>query len=64
MDARDQLVCTVAFALRHKALYAKWRNDTEVRQAAEAVVAYLEQCRYVIRHDPPPFPGPGYFPKG
>ncbi len=63
MSARDDLISTVAFALRFKVLGVKWRSDIEVRLAAEAIVAYLELCRYVIRHEPPPFPGPGYFPK-
>ena len=62
MDARGELVSTVAFALRFKVLRARWDSDADVRLAAEAVVAYLEQCRYVIRHDPAPFPGPGYYP--
>jgi hypothetical protein len=64
MDVRDELVSTVAFALRFKAPQARWRSDGDVRLVAEAVVAHLELCRYVIRHDPPPFPGRGYFPDG
>lgn len=61
MDARSELVWTVAFALRHKALYAKWRNDAEVRQVAEAIVAHLELYRYRITRDTGP-PSPSYFP--
>ncbi len=63
MGSREDLIWTVAFALRFKVPGAKWRSDAEVRLAAEAIVAHLELCRYVIRHEPPPFPGPGYFPK-
>jgi len=63
MGSRDDLISTVAFALRFKAPHANW-GDGEVRLAAEAVVAHLELCRYVIRHDPPPHPGPGYYPAG
>jgi hypothetical protein len=62
MGLREDLISTVAFALRFKGPKAKWRNDGDIRLAAEAIVAHLELCRYVIRHDPPPFPGPGYFP--
>lgn len=62
MGDRDDLISTVAFALRFKAPHAKW-GDGEIHLAAEAIVAHLELCRYVIRHDPVPFPGPGYFPK-
>jgi hypothetical protein len=61
MDSRDDLISTAAFALRFKAPHAKW-GDGEIRLAAEAIVAHLELCRYLIRHNPPPFPGPGYFP--
>ncbi len=64
MGSREDLVSTVAFALRFKAPQAKWGSDADMHLAAEAIVAHLELCRYVIRHDPPPFPGPGYFPKG
>jgi hypothetical protein len=61
MGSRDDLISTVAFALRFKTPKGKWR-DGEIRLAAEAIVAHLELCRYVIRHDPASFPGPGYFP--
>jgi hypothetical protein len=62
MGSRDDLISTVAFAPRFKVLGVKWRGDTEVRLAAEAIVSHLELCRYVIQHDPAPFPGPGYYP--
>jgi hypothetical protein len=61
MNPRDDLISTVAFALRFKAPHAKW-SDGEIRLAAEAIVAHLELCRYVIRHDRALFPGRGYFP--
>lgn len=64
MGSREDLISTIAFALRFKVLGAKWRSDGDIRLAAETIVAHLELCRYVIVHDPPPFPGPGYFPKG
>ena len=62
MGSHEDLVSTVAFALRFKAPKAKRRTEGDVRLAAATIVAHLELCRYVIRHDPAPFPGPGYFP--
>ncbi len=64
MGSREELISTVDFALRFKVMGLRWKTDTDVRLAAEAIVAHMELCWYVIVHDPPPFPGPGYFPQG